>query len=81
MSLALAFTIVRLIYGCAVILGNASPSIWFYLATGVIMEFIICFIVELVGFTLRKIPQYEQSKYGIESAKMGSANRTGEGRF
>ncbi|KAJ4157921.1 uncharacterized protein LMH87_008477 [Akanthomyces muscarius] len=80
-SLAIAFTIVRLIYGCVVILSDTNPSIWVYLVTGVIMEFVICLIVEVIGFNLHKIPKYEQTKQDIDGAETGSAYRTGTGPF
>lgn len=80
-AIALPFTIVRLIYGCVVILANTNTSIWVYLVTSVIMEFIVCLIVEVVGFSLRKIPKYELGKQGMEGAEMGQANAHDTGRF
>lgn len=66
---AVPFMVVRLAYGCVVIFGRKNPSVWVYLVTSVIMEFLVCFIVELVGFTLRKIPKYQEARAQDEEAE------------
>lgn len=80
-ALALPFAIVRLIYGCVVILANRNASIWVYLVTSVIMEFVICLIVEVTGFSLRKISDYELGNQDIEGADMIHENGHQKGRF
>ncbi len=83
-AVALPFVIVRLAYGCLTILGNKHSSIWVYLGTSVLMEFIICLIVEIVGFSLKKLPKHEDptSQYsdGSRTGKLKANFRGQHGR-
>ena len=74
-GLAMPFVIVRLAYGCITILGNKHMNTWVYLGAGVIMEFIVCFIVEVVGFTLKKLPT--QGRDTLTRGNEGFAGKLG----
>lgn len=59
-AIALPFVTVRLLYGCVNILTNHKTGIWVYLGASAIMEMIACLVVEIAGFSLKKIPNYKQ---------------------
>ncbi|KPM36818.1 hypothetical protein AK830_g9745 [Neonectria ditissima] len=65
---SLPFVVVRLIYTCVLILGNKSQGVWFYLAAGVIMEMVVVFICEAVGFTLQKVPPTPKDQETAQSS-------------
>lgn len=52
---SLPFVVVRLVYTELLILGGEKVSVWMYLGAGVIMEMVVCFVCEVVGFTLQKV--------------------------
>lgn len=66
---SLPFVIVRLVYTVLLILGGKKTTVWLYLGAGVIMEMVVCFICEIVGFSLKKVvpetkaQETEQSSY------------------
>ncbi|KAF4978815.1 hypothetical protein FZEAL_4859 [Fusarium zealandicum] len=56
---SLPFVVVRLVYTCVLILGGHKQTVWMYLGAGIIMEMMVAFICEVVGFTLDKKPEPE----------------------
>ncbi|KAJ6445373.1 acetyltransferase (GNAT) domain-containing protein [Purpureocillium lavendulum] len=54
---ALPFVIVRLVYSCIEVFGDVTPSRGEYLGMFVIMEMIIVFMCEVLGFSLDKGPR------------------------
>ncbi|CAL5870481.1 uncharacterized protein PFLUO_LOCUS4718 [Penicillium psychrofluorescens] len=56
-AVSMPLIIVRLTYSCLRILDDSTYSAWVMLGMDVIMEFIVCLIVEIAGFALDKAPE------------------------
>lgn len=68
-ALASPFLVVRTAYAVIVILADDSSSVWYSLGMEVIMEFVIVFIVELVGFWLPRAAS--RGRVAQESVEQG----------
>ncbi|TWU72617.1 hypothetical protein ED733_003982 [Metarhizium rileyi] len=54
---SLPFVIVRLLYSCVSVFAGVNTNVWVYLGMGVLMEMIVVFMLEALGFTLDKTPR------------------------
>lgn len=53
---SLPFVLVRVVYSCLGVFAGINSNVWIYLAMGVLMEMIVVFMLEVLGFTLDKVP-------------------------
>ncbi|KJK76773.1 hypothetical protein H634G_07814 [Metarhizium anisopliae BRIP 53293] len=58
---SLPFVIVRLVYSCLTIFAGVNSNVWIYLGMGVLMEMVVVFMLEVLGFTLDKAPREAKS--------------------
>lgn len=53
---SLPFVIARLVYSCVTVFANVTSNRWLYLGLCILPEMIVVFIMEVLGFTLDKVP-------------------------
>ncbi|KFG82127.1 hypothetical protein MANI_005675 [Metarhizium anisopliae] len=58
---SLPFVIVRLVYSCLTVFAGVNSNVWIYLCMGVLMEMVVVFMLEVLGFTLDKAPREAKS--------------------
>ncbi|KAG8406208.1 hypothetical protein J3459_019414 [Metarhizium acridum] len=58
---SLPFVLVRLVYSCLTVFAGVNSNVWVYLGMGVLMEMVVVFMLELLGFTLDKAPRDPRS--------------------
>ncbi|OAQ68068.2 transmembrane protein [Pochonia chlamydosporia 170] len=58
---SLPFVVVRVVYSCLSVFAGINSNVWLYLCMGVLMEMIVVFMLEVLGFTLDKVPEQPKS--------------------